>query len=93
MEPYDIEKLMGDIISDYESKKEKTVFDCFVFKMKSTEYSIPFDSIISFESGNKKIFNDNENMVLFSQRLRIPLNENYTATEAGIISGDKLMIV
>lgn len=55
MAPYDIEKLMGDIISDYESKKGKTAFDCFVFKMKSTEYSIPFDSIISFESGNKKI--------------------------------------
>ena len=48
---------------------------------------------ICMTEGNKKIFNDNENTVLFSQRLRIPLNENYTATEAGIISGDKLMIV
>lgn len=43
--------------------------------------------------GNKKIFYDNENISLFSQRLCIPLNENYTAIEAGIISGDKLMLV
>lgn len=51
----DINKLIGDIISDYTSKKKEHGFGCFTFKSKSTEYSIPFESILSFESGNKKI--------------------------------------
>ncbi|MBE6838987.1 MAG: hypothetical protein E7507_05530 [Ruminococcus sp.] len=48
---------------------------------------------ICMTEGSKSIFSDSKNISLFSQRLCMPLNENYTATEAGIIGGDKLMIV
>lgn len=54
MQRTDISKLIGDIITDYKSKK-MTDSNCFRFKSKSVEYNIPFDSIICFESGNKKI--------------------------------------
>lgn len=51
----DINKLMGDIMSDYNSKRHDNLNDCFRFKLKSTEYNIPYDAVLYFESNNKKM--------------------------------------
>ncbi|MGN0654574.1 MAG: hypothetical protein ACI4KD_06615 [Oscillospiraceae bacterium] len=48
---------------------------------------------ICAREGNNNIVPENGKLALFSQRLGIALNENYTVSQSGICGGDKLMIV